>query len=289
MSQSTALKFIFFGEDIFSLVILKSLVESNLNLKPICVVMLEPIALSGQRLVDYCAEQSIPLLKTKSVKSNEFLANFDELKFDLTISAHFQRILPEVLFGRAASGGLNLHPSLLPRYRGMSPQHWPIILGDDQTGVTVHLIDEGVDTGNILCQETISLSNDIYIHELQKKFLVIYKTIMVDAVKKLMLGERGYTQPAIDLPYFGKIKEEDMVISSDMGVDKAYGMIRAFSFPYQGACFENLRIMKAARIGNDIIAEIKMSTAAVGLYEDEKSKYLILQDGVLEILKWKKI
>ena len=55
----------------------------------------------------------------------------------------------------------------------------------------------------------ILISNDIYIHELQKKFLVIYKTIMVDAVRKLMLGERGYTQPEIDLPYFGKIKEED--------------------------------------------------------------------------------
>ena len=80
-----------------------------------------------------------------------------------------------------------------------------------------------------------------------------------------------------------------MVISFDMGVDKVYGMIRAFSFPYQGACFENLRIMKAARAGDDIIAEIKGSTEALGLYENGKSMYLVLQDGVLEILKWKRI
>ena len=171
----------------------------------------------------------------------------------------------------------------------MSPQHWPIIHGDSNTGVTVHLIDEGVDTGNILCQEFIDLSPDIYIHELQKKLLIVYKTIVVNAVEKLINGSRGIVQPSLDLPYFGKIKDEDMVIHFDTPIDRAYGMIRAFSFPYQGARFENIPIMKAIPASGDIIDYFNNSIEAFGIHERNSSVYLVLKDGVLELIKWSKI
>jgi methionyl-tRNA formyltransferase len=289
VSQLDPLRFIFFGEDVFSLVVLESLVNSNLNLKPLFVVMLHPVSTSGQRLVKYCDDQGIPVLQTKSVRSDEFLTHFDGLRFELIISAHFQRILPGKLFSKARLGGVNLHPSLLPKYRGMSPQHWPIVLGDAETGVTVHLIDEGVDTGNILRQESIVLSRDIYIHELQKKLLSVYKTIMVDAVSQLILGDKGCAQPSEGAAYFDKIKEEDMIINLDAGVDRVYGIIRAFSFPYQGARFENLRIMKAVPVSNDILIEIKESSATLGIWRKGKSVYLILVNGVLELTRWNQV
>ena len=288
MSPSNQLSYIFFGEDVFSLTVLESLVNSNLNLKPLYVVMLNPISISVKRLVKYCQDNDISILQTESVKSDEFLKNFDGLSFDLTISAHFQRILPGKLFKKANLGGINLHPSLLPKYRGMSPQHWPIIHGDSKTGVTVHLIDEGVDTGNILCQEFIDLSSDIYIHELQKKLLTIYKTIVVNAVKKLINGDRGQVQPSLDLPYFGKIKDEDMVIDINTPIDRAYGMIRAFSFPYQGARFENITIMKAIPASGDIIEYFNNSTGAFGIHEIDSLVYLLLKDGALKLIKWNK-
>lgn len=289
MSHSNLLRFIFFGEDVFSLTVLESLVNSNLNLKPLNVVMLNPISTSGKRLVKYCQNNNISILQTESVKSEEFLKNFDGLSFDLIISAHFQRILPEKLFKKANLGGINLHPSLLPKYRGMSPQHWPIIYGDSNTGVTVHLIDEGVDTGNILCQELISLSPDIYIHEFQKKLLSVYKRIVVNAVKRLINGDRGTVQPSLKLPYFGKIKDEDMVIHVNTPIDRAYGMVRAFSFPYQGARFGNIRIMKAVPASSDIIDFFKNSKAAFDIHERNSSFYLVLKDGALELIKWNKI
>ena len=231
MQVSSKTSFIFFGEDAFSLAVLKSLVEGCVALQPIAIVMLEPISVSGWRLAEYCENRGIPLIKTHSVRSEDFLIKFDKLDYDLVVSAHFQRILPARIFGRARIGALNLHPSLLPKYRGMAPQHWPLILGETETGVTVHRIDEGVDTGRIMRQVRIPLDPDIYIHELQTKFLTVYRSIMIEAVERLLSGEQGEAQLAAGSSYFHKIQEADMEIHAKMSVSYAYSVVRAFSLP----------------------------------------------------------
>ncbi len=281
------LNFIFFGEDTFSLAVLQSLVDSGLDLWPLAVAILEPISVSGRRLAAYCEDRGISFIKTRSVCSDEFLAQFDAMVFDLVICAHFQRILPVRLFGRARLGALNLHPSLLPMYRGMAPQHWPIILGDAETGVTVHSIDEGVDTGRVLRQVRIPLEPDIYIHELQKKFLSAYRIIMVEAVQCLIAGYEGEVQPADGGAYFHKIRESDMDITPEMGVKRTYGLVRAFSFPYHGARFQNLRIMKAKPVDEVLWIELRKSVQPASLLVREGGHYLVLKDGALEITKWK--
>lgn len=278
---------IFFGEDAFSLAVLESLVEGSVALQPIAVVMLEPSSASGRRLINYCERHGIPLILTRSVRSEEFLSQFDKLDYDLVISAHFQRILPMRIFNRARLGALNLHPSLLPRYRGMAPQHWPIILGEIETGVTVHQIDEGMDTGRIMRQVRIPLEPDIYIHELQMKFLAIYKTIMSEAVERLLSGEQGEEQTAAGASYFHKIQEADMEIHVAMGVARAYSIVRAFSFPYPGARFDGVRIMNAKPVSEELWTELRKSARAPGLHTVGTNRHLILNDGALELIKWR--
>lgn len=280
--------FIFFGEDAFSLAVLESLVDSGLGLRPLMVVMLEPVSVSGRRLATYCEDRGIALIKTTGVRSDEFLARFDAMDFDLVISAHFQRILPVRLFGRARLGALNLHPSLLPLYRGMAPQHWPIILGDAETGVTVHRIDEGVDTGRIVRQVRIPLEPDIYIHELQKKFLAVYQFIMVEAVERLIAGQEGEVQSAQGATYFDKIREGDMEITPEMEVKRAYGLVRAFSFPYPGARFQDVRIMKAQPVDEALWMDLQQFAQSPGLQSREERRYLVLKDGALELTKWRR-
>ena len=279
--------FIFFGEDVFSLAVLESLVEGRLALQPLATVMLEPSSVSGRRLVEYCEKRGIPLIKTRSVRSGDVLTQFDELEYDLIVSAHFQRILPARIFGRARVGALNLHPSLLPKYRGMSPQHWPIILGDAETGVTVHRIDEGVDTGRIMRQVRIPLDPEIYIHQLQTKFLDVYRTIMIEAVERLLSGDAGEEQATADISYFHKIQASDMEIKAEMDVVRAYSLVRAFSFPYPGARFGDLRILKARPLINEELwRELQISANSHSLQQRGASRYLILKDGALELIKW---
>jgi methionyl-tRNA formyltransferase len=279
------ISFIFFGEDAFSLVVLQSLVKSDLNLNPLAVVMLEPISRSGERLASYCNQHGIRLIKTSDVSSQEFIKLIEGCSFDILITAHFQKILPKVVFNGAKVGALNLHPSLLPKFRGMSPQHWPLIFNEQETGVSVHFIESDVDSGNIVKQVRIPLSPDIYIHQLQKKMLIVYQSIMLEAIKLLISGHRGSRQNIELGSYFHKIKSADMQISIEKGYRYAYGQIRAFSFPYDGASFGGLRIMRASPLN---LIDCPDLTSQVGLIQHNSRLYLCFKDGVLELEKWKK-
>ena len=282
-------RFIFFGEDVFSLAVLESLVDGRLKLQPVATVMLEPNSVSGRRLVEYCEKRGIPLIRTRSVRTEDFIAQFNELDYDLIVCAHFQRILPPRIFSRAHLGALNLHPSLLPKYRGMSPQHWPIILGDVETGVTVHSIDDGVDTGRIMRQVRIPLDPEIYIHQLQTKFLAVYRSIMIEAVERLLSGDLGEEQPAADISYFHKIQDSDMEINAEMDVSRAFSLVRAFSFPYSGARFGDICILKAKPVDAKLWKELKILANSPAIQQRGMSRYLILKDGALELIKWRDI
>jgi methionyl-tRNA formyltransferase len=169
----------------------------------------------------------------------------------------------------------------------MAPQHWALIFGEAETGVTVHRIDEGVDTGRIMRQVRIPLDPDMYIHELQTRFLAVYRSIMIEAVELLLSGEQGEEQPAAGASYFHKIQEADMEIHAWTGVARAYSLIRAFSFPYPGARFDGIRIMKAKPVSEEFWAGLQKSASAPVVQTVGTNRYLILSDGALELIKWR--
>ena len=250
--------------------------------------MLDPISQSGERLVAYCVEQGIELIRTRSVKGGEFVDWVVAMEPDIIVSTHFQQILPGRLFNCVRLGAFNLHPSLLPMYRGMSPQHWPIVFGDTETGVTVHRMVEEVDAGRIMRQVRIPLERDLYIHELQKKFLAVYGEIMVESVRLAAEGFPGVDQPSGGGSYFHKIRDKDMQITLGMPVLRAYCMIRAFSLPYSGAWFDDLCLVRADPLSNAEYEALLLEGATRGLYRYHKRLFLVLQDGALEVSKWKK-
>jgi methionyl-tRNA formyltransferase len=109
--------------------------------------------------------------REKNLRSEDFINKIISLQPDLFVSAHFEKLLSYDLIRIPSKGAINLHPSLLPDYRGLAPQHWPIINGDAKTGVTVHFIDETADTGDIIIQKEIDIEKDDYVIDLQKKML----------------------------------------------------------------------------------------------------------------------
>ena len=274
---------IFFGEDVFSLTVLKSIVDSQLKLRILGVVIIEPISVSGHKLVGYCASNKIPVFEIKNLDDPDFLNFMRAHDYDFLVTAHFQRIIPESLFCRAAIAALNLHPSLLPKYRGMSPQHWPIYHGDDEMGVTVHLMEKVVDTGNIIARENITLGPDIYIHQLQKKMLSVYRHIMVRALKLCLEGYEGEVQSDSGASYYGKIRASDMDIDINESFEDAYNKIRSFSMPYSGATFKDKTIFRAERVSNSEW-EALVAINGIGYCEHHSGNYLLFSDGGLKIL-----
>ncbi|GHU60925.1 hypothetical protein FACS1894121_1710 [Bacteroidia bacterium] len=171
---------VFFGEDQFSNIVLTSLLKAGYKV-PLVVSPLYDNA-QHKRLEQTTTSNGIEYVREKDINSETVVAKVRHVKPDFLITAHFEKLIKKELINIPSVGCLNLHPSLLPHYRGMSPQHWPIINGEKETGVTVHYIDEGIDTGNILLQEKIKLNDAMYVSDLQLKWIDIYKYIVTRSI-----------------------------------------------------------------------------------------------------------
>jgi methionyl-tRNA formyltransferase len=278
----------FFGEDAFSLIVLESLVKAGHSIVGVyCPVYSNFIY---KRLYNYCDSNSISfnrLIDFKDNKLQETLSNFD---LDLIIVCHFQKILAKELFQIPKKGSINLHPSLLPFYRGMSPQHWPIINGDLETGVTVHFIDEGVDTGDIIIQKKLPIQKDIYVYDLQNEMRKIYSTILVEAVDQIQNDTINLVkQSHLNGSYFGRLKLNQCTLKKEMSKFEAYNLVRGVSFPYFGARFDNSIIWKASIVDNNhgLIFDADINFDAI--IQHESGSYINFVDGLLKLEQWEKI
>jgi methionyl-tRNA formyltransferase len=112
---------------------------------------------------------SIPVETPRDVNSPEFVDRIRELKPDLLVSVSSGQIFRKELLGTASMGCINVHSSLLPRYRGLLPTFWVLANGERETGVTVHRMDESVDTGGILLQRRVPIEAEETHHSLLEK------------------------------------------------------------------------------------------------------------------------
>ncbi|MDR2423212.1 MAG: methionyl-tRNA formyltransferase, partial [Prevotellaceae bacterium] len=226
------LTIVFFGEDSFSNIVLASLLKAGHEV-PLVVSPLYDNDIH-KRLETTARHNCSEYLRERNINDISVAEKVKKHKPDLLISAHFEKLLKKDLINIPTLGCLNLHPSLLPHYRGMSPQHWPIINGDRKTGITVHFIDEGADTGNIVMQREIELDEKMYVSDLQAIWAKEYRTLMCEAVKKVMDGYRGEKQDVNAGSYYGKLKPEQCEIHIEKGVRAIYNLIRGVSMPYHG-------------------------------------------------------
>lgn len=276
------MRIIFFGEDVFSSIVLKSLIESHFQI----IATHTPLYnnLIYKKLENVCVANNIDFERIHDFKSNDYAERLKLLSPDIIAICHFQKLLPKSIISIANIAVMNLHPSLLPKYRGMSPQHWPLINGDSKTGISIHLVDEGTDTGDIILQEEIEIKENDYVSDLQERFKETYKFIYPKALNKFIENpECAMKQIHSNSTYFGRLRISDCTLNLGMTVNEAYNMIRAVSKPYFGARLNDLIIWKACITQNDKLFQ----TYKIGLYISEGSNpLLILNDGILEITNY---
>lgn len=154
-------RIVFMGTPAFALPALEQL---HANAYPIVAVVTQPDRPAGRGQKDVAPpikslaqKLGLPVLQPVKVKEPSFLETLDRLAPEMIIVAAFGQILPKAIIDYPRLGCLNIHPSLLPRYRGAAPLHWSIIRGETETGVTIMLMDEGMDSGDILLQEKTPL------------------------------------------------------------------------------------------------------------------------------------
>jgi methionyl-tRNA formyltransferase len=137
-------------------------------------------------------KMGLPIIQTSNVKEKDFLQTFQRIAPDLVVVAAFGQILPQAIIFTPPEGCINIHPSLLPKYRGAAPINWAIINGEKKTGVTIMKMDEGMDSGDILLQEETVIAENENFGELHDRLAKMGAILLL---KTLSLLPEGRVHP----------------------------------------------------------------------------------------------
>ncbi len=235
-------RIIFMGTPDFATGCLQKLVENHYNVVGVVTVADKPAGrgkkISESSVKQYAQEQGLPLLQPTNLKDETFLQELKDLQADLQIVVAF-RMLPEAVWKMPSIGTFNLHASLLPQYRGAAPINWAIINGEKKSGVTTFMIDHKIDTGEILLQEEVPITDHMTAGELHDQLLeagaeLILKTVDGLTEKKISPIPQSKQSLFKEAP---KIFKEDCQINWDDSIENIHNFIRGLS-PYPGAWTE---------------------------------------------------
>ncbi|PTV93029.1 methionyl-tRNA formyltransferase [Halanaerobium saccharolyticum] len=229
------MRILFFGGHKLGGITLKYLINQNKEI--IAAVMSDTNKKWYQGLEKVADEYNIDLFKVENINSDEFVSKVrNDLKPDLIISVNFDQIFKKKMLNIPDKGCINIHASLLPKYRGRAPLNWAIIKGEEKTGVTVHFINEGIDTGEIILQEEIEITKDDYISDVLEMVKEKYPLMINKAINLIEKGNyETVKQNKEEGSYYGKRNPEDGLINWENSAEKIFNLIRAVSHPYPGA------------------------------------------------------
>ncbi len=246
------MKILFIGQAPFGRESLEALIKQGENV--IGVITTEDVA--NQKYpnpVKECAvEHDIDLYQANYLKKPKPIDWVRKLQPDLLVLGFVNAFVPQEMIALAKFGGINYHPSLLPKYRGGSAINWAIINGETETGVTIHFIDEGVDTGPILLQEKVVISPDDTVKSVYfNKLYPLGIEMIAKAVKQIREGRANpIDQDESNASFQPVITAADTLINWTQPTHQVYNLVRG-SNPSPGAVTsfssEKLKIFDAAR------------------------------------------
>lgn len=190
----------------------------------------------------YATEKNIPVLQPEKLKNPDFIETLKDFHADVQVVVAF-RMLPEIVWNMPPLGTINLHGSLLPKYRGAAPINWAIINGEKETGVTTFKLQQQIDTGNILLQQKIPITETETAGTLHDKMMHVGADLLLETLQQLEKGNlkeipqtdnSQLTTHISSLTTAPKIFTETCEINWHQPAEKIYNFIRGLS-PYPSA------------------------------------------------------
>ena len=183
----------------------------------------------------------LPVVTPKSAKDPELAARIRAIAPDLLFSFYYRRLIPEPVLRSASRGALNMHGSLLPKYRGRSPVNWAIANGETETGATLHHMTARPDAGAIVGQQAVSILPDDVALDVFRKVTCAAERLLDSALPKLIDGSAAGVPQSEELATtYGGRKPEDGLIDWHNPAAAVHNLVRAVAPPYPGA-FTSLR------------------------------------------------
>lgn len=202
------------------------------------------------------ASYGYPVIQPETVRSDSFHRQMTELAPDLFVVVAFGQILPQSLLDIPSRGAINVHASLLPRYRGAAPIQWAIINGDRETGVTTMMMDKGMDTGDMLLMDKTAIGPEETAADLHDRLSDLGARTLVRTLEKLQDGSLERTpQDHAKATHAPMLKKKDGEIDWSMPAERIECLIRGMT-PWPGAyTFSDgmrLKIFKASVLKREI-------------------------------------
>ena len=199
---------------------------------------------------------NIPVFQPESIRTAEFLRLAQALQPDVLVVVAFGQILPKSLLSIPPSGSINIHASLLPKYRGPAPIQWAIINEEKQTGVTIMFMDEGLDTGDILLAQKTDISPDDTAASLHDRLADLGAELVSETLGRLSAGRiRPIRQDPGQATYAPLLKKSDGQIDWTRPAHSLDAFIRGMS-PWPGAftfhAGRRLKIFRAEPARTDV-------------------------------------
>lgn len=188
------MRIVFMGTPDFAVPCLDALVDNGYNVAGVVTQPDKPVGRKQSELRPPAVKEAAirhgikNILQPEKVKTQEFLESIKELEPDLIVTAAYGKILPKAVLDVPKYGCINVHASLLPKYRGAAPIQWALINGDKKTGVTTMFMDEGMDTGDILLAKEIDIPPDMNAQELFDKLKVLGAEVLLQTLDALKNG-----------------------------------------------------------------------------------------------------
>ncbi len=233
------MKIVFMGTPDFAVPSLDILVKSGYEVAAVVTQPDKPKG-RGNKLTpppvkEYALNNNIPVLQPEKVKTGTFAQQLREIAPDLLVTVAYGRILPQEVLDIPPYGCVNVHGSLLPKYRGAAPIQWSVINGDSITGITTMYTDIGMDTGDMLLKREVEIGINETAGELHDKLSIIGAEVLLETLKELEKRTLvRIPQPAYEATYVTMISKETGRIDWSKTMEQIHNLVRGTD-PWPGA------------------------------------------------------
>lgn len=290
--MANTFRIVYMGNPDFAVRPLEIMLQHNYNVVAVVTGQDKPAG-RGKKINEsavkvFAKEKNLPILQPETLKDEVFLQELQTLNIDLIVVVAF-KMLPKVVWQIPKIGTINIHASLLPQYRGAAPINWAIINGEKKTGVTSFLINEVIDTGNILLQKEVDIADDETAGTLHDKLQESGSQLLLETLQLLENGKtQGIDQKTMfqnesDLKPAPKIFKDTCKINWNDSTENINNHIRGFS-PYPGA-WTQIQKNNTISVFKIFVAHciIENHTLPVGVIVNKNNSIAITtQDGFIQ-------
>ena len=290
------LRIVYMGTPDFAVESLRALVEGGYNVVGVVTGPDKPVGRHGSVLQptpvkQYAVEHGLHVLQPERLKDEAFIEELRSLRADLQIVVAF-RMLPEIVWAMPPLGTFNLHASLLPQYRGAAPINWAVINGDTETGVTTFFLKHEIDTGAVIRQVRVPISDTDCVGDVHDRLMMLGGSVVCDTVDAILDGTAQATPQELMLPDeelrpAPKIFKDTCRIAWGRTSKQVYDFIRGLS-PYPAAWTTLIApdgTEQVVKVYEAVIIEKPLSLCPIGTISTDGKTYIHVytSDGALSI------